>query len=304
MKYKKLIDILRAEGYSIPASPEITLRGNGPSYHRDLFVVNPLVQRECDTKRSANKIAPNFQESMMKVPSAFIDVDEDGNDVLGVYDGQHTVLALILRGVTHIPAYALNFLSTTPADKDKEMFKAFVGLNTSQVKVSTYDIHKGNVAIGDPLACAIDATATRNGAILLNSAPATRAGAITKVKLFYTIHEQFNKYIDEAIRDILTIWPGYKIEGTILHGYARLLRELYKQYGHRNHMPVIAIQNAMYAKSIPTSMFAWDIIREDYIRVGKTSPIFTGVGGMDVAAGIALITNEHNTPVCINNLKV
>lgn len=306
MKFKRLTDILSDKGYSNSLTPSLVLRGEGPRYDIRKFVVSEEVQREADDKRATQKIAPKFNEAKMKVPSAFRDVDPDtGEEIFWVYDGQHTVLALIFLGLTEIPAYIIPFLSTSPIDKKKEMYEAFIGLNTSQVKVGWYDIHKGNVVIGDPKAVDIQRICNDNGADLCKSAPRSTPGALSQVKLTYTVYEQFKKYMPEAIRDMISIWPHSKIEGSVFHGYARLLKELYDQYGHRNHLPVSTFKKIIEEKNITDSLHCWDIAKANYIKKGKVAPYLIGVAGMDTAAALALIYNDGSkNKVTIRNLGV
>lgn len=306
MNFTRLVDLLVSSGYNIPSTPSIVLKGSGKKYKSSQFVISADVQRDADVKRAVNKIAGNFSESKMKIPSVYSDIDPDTNEeILWVYDGQHTVLAMLFLGLQELPAYVIPFESTTEQDKIKEMYHSFIGLNTSQVKVSWFDIHKGNVAVGDSRAVEIQSLCDSTGVTLCKTATRNTPNALSQIKVAYLVHGQFKEYMEESLRDLVSIWPNLKISGSVFHGYTRLLRELYKAHGNRNAIPLSTITSVMKSMNIADSLHLWDIAKSDYIKSGRVKPYLVGVAGKDTAASLLMMVNDTtNSKIHIRDLGV
>lgn len=98
------------------------------------------------------KAVREFAWAKMKIPNV---VEVRGK--LHMIDGQHTAIAAATVRAAEIPVFIV--IAAEIADRAN----AFVGLNTDRVTVSKFNLHRAQVAAGDPHSIGVDEVCRRSG---------------------------------------------------------------------------------------------------------------------------------------------
>jgi len=191
-------------------------------------------QRDLNT-RHAVKIAEGFEHLNMKPATGFRDTKT--GDIL-ITDGQHTVTAAALCGLTKVPVYVHDLpTNVTPEQALAMQSKQFLSINLSNKPVSRYDIYKNKLIQQDPSFLAIDAMCLRAGATPCPAkAPQNRApGALSHISNLET--SWFNigpQATEDAIVFFRKYFPREAIHGAMMIGMACFIKKMSKYAGRAN----------------------------------------------------------------------
>lgn len=173
--------------------------------------VDPDYQRP-DNRKKVAKIVSEWRESRVR-PPMLSERSQEGKKY-AAYDGQHTILAAIEKGYTHLDC-VVHSLSK------KEEAEDFHGINTSQTKPNTRDRFKARLTAEEPMAQRIEEILNRHG---LSGVPNS---GMTVLKAIGAAEEVVRKYgygvLDDALHLSVLTWGAQKLRRYPLIAVAQLV---------------------------------------------------------------------------------
>lgn len=183
-------------------------------------------QRNLNT-RHALSIAEKFDFKNMKIPTGFR-VPSTGKIL--ITDGQHTVTAAALAGVTALKVYVHDLpVGVSAADALKMQSQQFLSINLSNKPVSRFDIYRNKLIQQDPEFLKMEAMCQRVGVTPCASKRPDKMlpGAMSHISNMELAW--FNicpKASEEAFAFLRKYFPHDAIDGGVFIGLARFIKNM------------------------------------------------------------------------------
>lgn len=247
----------------------------------DQIVVDEAYQRSVDTRSGQSvitKIATNFQWGLFGI----ILLTPDKTKLKRFYcvDGQHRVEAAKRAGIKEIPAIIALFDSVMAAAA------AFVAINKDRTNITPLNIHRANVAAGDPAALEIERVCEAAGVRLLPypvQAASIKPGETMAIGAIRgAIRDQGPEHASRALKMLRVVYsdsPG-AIRANYITASARILSGEYGQFPgskiladvlKRFDQPSLNLEALSIRRE--TKAHAADALAQVIIRFGSTADL-------------------------------
>lgn len=223
-------DLIRKERLFVSALKTSTILKNDPGHFMEVdpndLEIDHSYQRNLNT-RHAVKIAEEFDFKNMKVPTGFR-VKATGQIL--ITDGQHTVTAAALAGITKITVYVHDLpVGVSAADALKMQSQQFLSINLSNKPVSRFDIYRNKLIQQDADFLAIQAMCDRVGVTPCASKrpDKTAPGAMSHISnlelAWFNIGTDAS---EQALAFLRKHYPWCPIDGGTFIGLARFIKNM------------------------------------------------------------------------------
>lgn len=256
-------------------------------------------QRNLNT-RHAMKIANGFNHLNMKPATGFRDTK---TGIIYITDGQHTVTAAALCGLSKVPVYVHDLpVTANPTQVRSMQSNQFLSINQSNKPVSRFDIYRNKLIQQDPEFMAIDAMCKRVGVTpcLSSVTNSKTAGALSHIKNLETAWFNIgNQATEDALVFMRKYFPTEAIHGGMMVGIAFFIKKMSKYAGRPNAVwdPAL-LANALSqngTKTLPEIYEELHELNKDIGHYGASATTQQWVAGM--------IRETYNENIRTNSLS-
>ena len=195
----------------------------------DVYVIKG-VQRDPIVTHIQN-IAQNFRYSKAKPATA---VRWRGRIMLG--DGQHTSIAMAVRGMKNIWAYVIDVRDSATEQEVMEIASTQLLSVNDQKPIESFYIYQNKLIQGLPTEVAMDAIVSACGVTVGSRKDKNKAGCLTDISTLRTISKYPKDDAITALKFIRSNWPNEPVEGKIFYGLTHLFSnyESSRKFGRPN----------------------------------------------------------------------